>query len=223
MRKTTLPVRGFTLVEILVVVAIIMILAAILLPVLSLVRERGRAAVCLSNLRQLGLAMQLYTEDSGKYPVSTADLQPPNPMSYGWGLKLMSYVKDRAVYRCPSAPALDEPVYVIDGNDRIPIQNDHAGFTSYAMNVNAYGLAPQSIRVPSQFILLLDSQTNTSLSETNGNMPKFMLEQISRHAGMINFYFADGHAKPLQHAQTWWKCATPPADSDEKFSYCPNS
>src|SRR5688572_25786116 len=60
--------RGFTLVEILVVLAIITLLAAILLPVLSAVRASGRSAACIANLRQLGQAMQQYTGDNDHYP-----------------------------------------------------------------------------------------------------------------------------------------------------------
>src|SRR4051794_15096031 len=53
--------RGFTLIEVLVVAAIIALLLAILLPSLGRVRERSRAAVCLSQLKELGHAMQLYS------------------------------------------------------------------------------------------------------------------------------------------------------------------
>src|ERR1051325_3791469 len=59
---------GFTLIELLVVIVIIAILAGLILPVLNLARERGRSAHCLSNLRQMGVAMGLYGTDRGFYP-----------------------------------------------------------------------------------------------------------------------------------------------------------
>ena len=69
-RKTT----GFTLIELLVVIAIIAILAAILFPVFAQAREKARAARCLSNNKQIGIAVQMYLQDyDNSYPAQKAD------------------------------------------------------------------------------------------------------------------------------------------------------
>jgi prepilin-type N-terminal cleavage/methylation domain-containing protein len=69
-RKTCrIPLRGFTLVELLVVLAIIAILVSLLLPALSKARSAGRGAVCKSNMKQMGLALAMWLEDRrGRYP-----------------------------------------------------------------------------------------------------------------------------------------------------------
>lgn len=60
-------IRGFTIVELLVVIGILALLMAILLPVVRRARESGRRAVCMSNLRQVGLAMLLYVDENKGY------------------------------------------------------------------------------------------------------------------------------------------------------------
>lgn len=70
--------RGFTLLELLVVVAIIGVLAGLLLPALAGARERGRQAACLSNLRQLHLANTVYANDHGSYAPAAPDIWSSN-------------------------------------------------------------------------------------------------------------------------------------------------
>lgn len=75
------PAAGFTLIELLVVVAMIMLLAALLLPALQRARERGRRTVCMSNLRQWGVAWMAYGADHNGVLLNTA-----YETDYGYGL-----------------------------------------------------------------------------------------------------------------------------------------
>jgi prepilin-type N-terminal cleavage/methylation domain-containing protein len=92
--------KGFTLIELLVVIAIIAILAAILFPVFSQAREKAKQSTCQSNLKQIGLAIRMYTEDYDDYmPPSTA------PGSVRWPDFVAPYVQKKSltkVFMCPA-------------------------------------------------------------------------------------------------------------------------
>jgi prepilin-type N-terminal cleavage/methylation domain-containing protein/prepilin-type processing-associated H-X9-DG protein len=106
MRKNA-PQAGsaFTLIELLVVIAIIAILAAILFPVFAQARERARAAACLSNGKQLGLAVMMYVQDYDEtYPVMfprVPGINGGNCDRVPYDAQLLPYIKNDGMYACP--------------------------------------------------------------------------------------------------------------------------
>jgi len=131
--------RGFTLIELLVVIAIIGILAAMVFPVFARARESARKAVCLSNVKNLCLAMQMYLSDyddtmppaehrpevnayfnqgpgSGSPREDCALTELANPY-LRWPVILDPYVRNRDVWRCPSAKLVGGARWIIPDPD----------------------------------------------------------------------------------------------------------
>jgi prepilin-type N-terminal cleavage/methylation domain-containing protein len=106
--------KGFTLIELLVVIAIIAILAAILFPVFAQAREKARAASCLSNTKQLGLAMMMYAQDNDE--IFAGSYSFPNTWNecprFIWADLIQPYVKNVQLFSCPSG----QYKYVHDGS-----------------------------------------------------------------------------------------------------------
>jgi len=131
MQRTPAPTRkGFTLIELLVVIAIIAILAAILFPVFAKAREKAKQTTCISNMKQIGIAMQSYiTDNDERFPAWTPSTAPTNwysvedfhtaqfnPMggkinvtlgNGEWKMATISgqldrYIKSQEVWQCPA-------------------------------------------------------------------------------------------------------------------------
>jgi prepilin-type N-terminal cleavage/methylation domain-containing protein/prepilin-type processing-associated H-X9-DG protein len=104
--------RAFTLIELLVVIAIIAILAAILFPVFAQAREKARAISCASNLRQLGIAVNMYVQDyDQQFPFGGWMPDAGNGSgdgSWEWQNTIYPYVKNKQLYRCPDTADSDE-------------------------------------------------------------------------------------------------------------------
>ena len=104
LRRRRPAASAFTLIELLVVIAIIAILAAILFPVFQKVRENARRTACMSNLKQVGLAVIQYQQDNDEYFVLTergGDIDDDH--EYYWGDMLQPYIKSWAMLHCPDS------------------------------------------------------------------------------------------------------------------------
>ncbi len=97
--------RGFTLIELLVAIAIIVILVAISFPVFNRVRAKARQSQCASNMRQVAMAVMMYTDDHDEaLPYSRHSAHWLHQPHGQWYVTIEPYVRNREVYRCASVP-----------------------------------------------------------------------------------------------------------------------
>lgn len=160
MRKQS---KGFTLIELLVVIAIIAILAAILFPVFSRARDKGREASCKSNLKQIAIALQNYLDDwNGCFPDQTtipgvtyamdpaqtlpgggnaitlfSNRRMSNGRPYGIGKVLNPYLKNLNVFKCPSEQRHLVAKYHTSGN-LAAVDDLSSYYVKYAMQYFCY-------------------------------------------------------------------------------------
>jgi prepilin-type N-terminal cleavage/methylation domain-containing protein/prepilin-type processing-associated H-X9-DG protein len=198
---------AFTLIELLVVIAIIAILAAILFPVFAIAREKARAASCLSNMKQVGLGLQMYADDHDETFPPSPDSAPNfgDPAFYSRAPNflgsLLPYTKNREVFHCnsavynvPWAPTLQKPNALSD--------------TNYLGNGVVMGRSLAVVDRPADIIYLQEHTWRVSHAHLRpASLDKGKTYQAwhyvspagegysNLHSGGGNLVFVDGHAK----------------------------
>lgn len=201
--------QAFTLIELLVVIAIIAVLAAILLPVVTKARENGRRAACLSNMSQIGQAIEVYVQDYAGFlpswsitnPTQTAPPPSPNTPSDAvqtWDTSISGYLKNTQILMCPSNPNTDARrarAYAI------------AQYTQNfrAAGSPAFGLYRDKIPAPTKTVLLFEKGANApgawgdalgqNVNQTHNSAGQSGYSDKPFHFNGKNILFLDYHVK----------------------------
>ncbi len=216
---------GFTLIELLVVIAIIAILAAILFPVFAQAKEAAKKTSCLSNTKQLGIAMQMYLQDYDDtffeqfWPGGCPNIDPPctnwmegdrvcQPNHFAF--LIYPYIKNQDLFHCPSytGETYTANLRLFDCND--PNQRPVVNYVEYGINEVLFettksaskieNVASVGVFVDNNYVF---SWRNCLIGPYDGDYHYYFpwgindwtFYQYPRHSGGVNFAFADGHSK----------------------------
>ena len=214
---------GFTMIELLVVIAIIAMLAALLLPALSRAKESAKSAVCKSNLRQQGIALQIYADDHGFYPPASEFYQLNSLKNRSWENILPRTGWSQSIFDCPKREVAgyginergtEWPEGAFDPNDLLHL--GLAGHVDYTKPWTFVWLVPAAkIKVPSDMIAVGDSHEigpdvkmgQLRIIMAGPQILPYAFGTGARHNRGANLVFCDGHVECAK--QSLWRRKTP--------------
>jgi prepilin-type N-terminal cleavage/methylation domain-containing protein/prepilin-type processing-associated H-X9-DG protein len=198
--------KGFTLIELLVVIAIIAILAAILFPVFAKAREKARQSSCLSNVKQLGIALLSYAQDNDEMFHPHRD----PAQTYGWMDILNPYCKNSQIFKCPSGTGTGSRV----GTAATNIYTWY-GWNWRQLGADTWTRGLGSVTMPAETITYADSVSYVV------SYYEYFYHPMAVHNEGSNVGFVDGHAKWFRRdaIYTGTDTADGPSDPASKQAY----
>lgn len=169
--------RAFTFLQFLILVAVVLVGSALVFPLFARARYVDPKIVCMSNLRQIAIGFQQYTQDYGKFP--PVHIKPTE----GWANSTFAYTKSEELFQCDKG-----------------LLGPAGSFTSdYVYNRRLDRLAISNIKRPETTILLADGDDNAPTWNSWTGLPADALTNFSlpvrRHRRGAFYCFADGHVK----------------------------
>lgn len=191
-RRAGAPAGGFTLVELLTVIAIVGILAAIIIPVVGRVRDSAKATHCVSNLRQMGTAARLYSQDHKNWtpPLGYKFFQAVWPYAYSTSKTIAISGSDLppdlagSIFECPKATDDSAPTVTTKRSYGI---NSYLG-PNTSTDKTTLGVPLNLIATPSAAALAGDVKNSSGLLTSTCN---------DRHNSKMNVVYVDGHAAAI--------------------------
>jgi prepilin-type N-terminal cleavage/methylation domain-containing protein/prepilin-type processing-associated H-X9-DG protein len=215
--------KAFTLIELLVVIAIIAILAAILFPVFAQAKAAAKKSVCLSNVKQQGLAFTMYANDYDDYTVMfkntpTVDANGNWVANGDWYDLLQPYIRNFGVVFCPDRTLVDAGEKGVVPPQGTSYYEPGYGYNDGFISDSGFGLTSQvatgvgtgTYRPGKNLSVIVSSSDMVAFGDSydTGSMSAAMDNIFSgpdgptgtskiRHSGKLNFAFVDGHAHSI--------------------------